>query len=156
MMWSSEEHWHIHSFKIVSPRAMRRNDVKLGRALTLVLVTTFHDGKHGRNDVKLGRALTPYLTHCKFYTYHLVEMMWSSEEHFHQIKRLRHKSSWWIFHQIVLCLSFLLWFAGEEIHGFHNWGNFRLEKTVFRIPKMVSYVMQEKIKEERWGRERSA
>ena len=44
----------------------------------------------------------------------------------------------------------------SEIRSFHNWGNFRLEKTVFRIPKMVSYVMQEKTEEERWTRERTA
>ena len=31
----------------------------------------------------------------------------------------------------------------SEIRNFRNWGNFRLEKTVLRIPKMVNYVMKE-------------
>lgn len=41
-----------------------------------------------------------------------------------------------------------------EIRNFHNWNNFRLEKTVLRILKMIDYVMKEVAEEERWNQKR--
>lgn len=38
-----------------------------------------------------------------------------------------------------------------EIKSFRNWDhNFRLEKTILRIPKMVRYVMEEEAEYETW------
>ena len=38
----------------------------------------------------------------------------------------------------------------SEIRNFHNWNNFRLEKTILRIPRLVRYVIQETAENELW------
>ena len=81
----------------------RRNDVELGRALTLLLCKIVVFLNKCRNDVELGRALTLIFYICTPNYTCIAEMKWSSEPN----NRLRNS------------FSFFISNAGLHIEAFH-------------------------------------
>ena len=117
---------------------VKKGDInKVERNKTIVIMIFSHGGIVMTKDIKQRIEITTTPNRIHFYV--------KSKEH----GRL------YLFSQKYYYCVYRYFRHGRsmsEIRSFRNWNNYRLEKTILRIPKMVKYVMKEvaEIKEDGW------